>query len=375
MAAKQTQVPDLMLFFVVILILSIGVVMVFSSSSVTSLRETGDAYHYLKRQLVAVVIGLLALFLTMRIDYVVYKRTAILGVAISYVLLILVLVVGREIYGSKRWIDLGFINLQPSELAKLALINFAAAYASVRREKLKLFWKGFVPPLALVMVAFGLIMLEPDFGTSVAVFADVMIVLFAAGARIAHFALIAAMGVPAFGVMVYLEPYRMERILAFLNPWADPADSGWNVIQSLLAIGSGGLFGLGLGSGRQKYFYLPEQHTDFIFAVLAEELGFIGAVTVVILFAAFVWRGLRIALYAPDLYGSLLAVGITGMIGLQALLNIGVVSGSLPVTGMTLPLLSYGGSSLVITLAGIGVLLNISRSCRLDAQARRSHAG
>lgn len=362
MAAKYDRMPDPLLFLVTVMLLCIGVVMVFSSSSVTSLRETGDAYYYLKHQLVAVVFGLVALLMTMRINYVLYKRVAILGVAVAYVLLVLVLLVGREIYGSKRWIDLGVFNLQASEVAKLALINFAAAYASVRKEKLKQFWTGFLPPLALVGMAFGLIMLEPDFGTSIAIFADVMIVLFAAGARLAHFALIGAMGVPAVCFLVYLEPYRMERIMAFLDPWADPADSGWNVIQSLLAIGSGGLFGLGLGSGRQKYFYLPEQHTDFIFAVLGEELGFVGAAVILILFFVFVWRGLRIALYAPDLYGSLLAVGITGMVGLQAVLNIGVVSGSLPVTGITLPFLSYGGSSLVITLAGVGVLLNISRS-------------
>ncbi|NLV92515.1 MAG: putative lipid II flippase FtsW [Firmicutes bacterium] len=358
-----------MLFLIVVLLLAIGVVMVFSSSSVTALRETQDAYHYLKRQLIAVVLGLVLMFITMRLNYRIYKRVAILGLAVSFVLLVLVLIIGREVYGSKRWIDLGFMNLQASEVAKLALINFAAAYASVKREEMRFWWKGFFPPLALTGAAIILVMLEPDFGTSIAIMCSVLVVLFAAGARVLHFVVIGLASIPLAGLLIYLEPYRMERILAFIDPWADPADSGWNVIQSLLAIGSGGLFGVGLGAGRQKFFYLPEQHTDFIFAVLGEELGFVGTFTVAVLFALLVWRGVRIALYAPDLFGTLLAMGITGMIGFQAILNIGVVTGSLPVTGITLPLISYGGSSLVTTLAGIGILLNISQA---GASSRRN---
>lgn len=360
--ASKARMPDIVLFFAVICLMCIGVIMVFSASSIVSLRETGDAHYYLKRQLFAAVVGLVVLFVTMNVDYEIYKRVAKLGVLAAYGLLVLVLLVGHEVYGSKRWIDLGVFNLQASEVAKLALINFTAAWCSVRREEVKHFWKGFFPPLALAGGAFVLIMLEPDFGTSIAIIADVLLVLFAGGARFRHFVELGLLAVPAFVALIYMEPYRMERIFAFIDPWADPADSGWNIIQSLLAIGSGGLFGLGLGGSRQKYFYLPERHTDFIFAVLAEELGFAGSALVLLLFFIFVWRGLRIALYAPDMYGSLLAVGITGMVGLQAILNIGVVSGSLPVTGITLPLLSYGGSSLVITLAGVGVLLNISRA-------------
>lgn len=360
--ASKARMPDVVLFFAVVCLLCIGVVMVFSASSIVAMRETGDAHYYLKRQLFAAVVGLGVMLVTMKVDYGLYKRVAKLGVFVAYVLLVLVLVIGREVYGSKRWINLGVINLQASEVAKLALINFTAAWCSVKREEIKFFWKGFFPPLVLAGGAFLLIMLEPDFGTSIAIMLDVLLVLFAGGARFRHFVGIGLAAVPAFAALIYAEPYRMERIFAFIDPWADPADSGWNIIQSLLAIGSGGLFGLGLGNSRQKYFYLPERHTDFIFAVLAEELGFAGSAVVLLLFLIFVWRGIRIALLAPDIYGSLLAVGITGMVGMQALLNIGVVSGSLPVTGITLPFLSYGGSSLVITLAGVGVLLNISQA-------------
>ncbi len=353
--------PDLVLFAAALLLVSLGLVMVFSASSVMAMSETGDQFHYLRRQLIGVIVGTIAMLVIMQIDYHVYQRVAILGVVIAYILLATVLILGTEISGSRRWINLKVINLQPSEIAKLALVNFIAAYAASRPQSMKGFWKGVIPPVAVTAGFFGLIILEPDFGTAVSMAGTAVIMLFACGTRLLHLLMLAGMAIPLFGVMIWLEPYRMERILSFLDPWADPMNTGWNIIQSLVAIGSGGLFGLGLGSSRQKFFYLPEQHTDFIFAILGEELGFLGAAVTLLLFFLLAWRGFRIALRANDLFGCFMAVGITSMIILQAVLNIGVVSGLLPVTGVTLPFISFGSSSMVITLAGIGILLNISK--------------
>ncbi|NMB46287.1 MAG: putative lipid II flippase FtsW [Firmicutes bacterium] len=364
MSRETDRMPDLILFAAALLLVSLGLVMVFSSSSVLAMAETGDAFFYLKRQLIGVAVGMIAMLVIMQIDYHIYQRFAILAVVVAYILLIAVLVIGTDISGSRRWINLRVINLQPSELAKLALVNFVAAYAASRPHEMKNFWKGVATPLLVAAVFFGLIILEPDFGTAISMAGTAVIMLFACGARLGHLVLVGIMSLPLFGAMIWLEPYRMERILSFLDPWADPMNTGWNIIQSLLAIGSGGLFGLGLGSSRQKFFYLPEQHTDFIFAILGEELGFLGSIVTLVLFFVLAWRGFRIALRSPDLFGCFLAVGITSMIILQAILNIGVVSGILPVTGVTLPLISFGSSSMVVTLAGVGILLNISKQTR-----------
>ena len=216
----------------------------------------------------------------------------------------------------------------------------------------------------ITAIQFVLIMLEPDFGTGVALVFSVLVVLFAGGVHLGQLTMVGMMAAPVMVYFLMMKEYRVRRLFAFLDPWSDPTDTGWNVIQSLLAIGSGGLFGLGLGKSKQKFSYLPEHHTDFIFAILCEELGFLGGLFVVILYFIVAWRGLRIAMRAPDLYGTLLAIGITSMIAFQALLNIGVVTGSLPVTGIPLPFISHGGSSLLMSLAGVGILLNISRQCK-----------
>ncbi len=358
------HMPDLLLFAAALLLVSLGLVMVYSASSVMALAETGDPLYYLKRQMIGMTLGTIAMLVIMQIDYRIYQRVAILGVAVAYGLLAAVLVVGAEISGSRRWIDLGVFNLQPSEVSKLALVNFIAAFAASRPQAMKSLWKGLLPPLVVTAGFFGLVLLEPDFGTGVSMVGTAMVMLFACGARISHLVILTLLSIPLLGVLIWLEPYRLERILSFLDPWADPMNTGWNIIQSLLAIGSGGLFGLGLGSSRQKFFYLPEQHTDFIFAIIAEELGFLGSLAVLCLFFLLAWRGFRVAMRAPDLFGSYLAVGITSMIVVQAVLNIGVVSGVLPVTGVTLPFISFGSSSLVVNLAGVGVLLNISRRTR-----------
>ncbi len=355
---------DLMVFSAVIILLSIGIVMVFSASSVMGINDFRDPYHYVKRQLLWAGIGLIIMFVVARIDYHVYKFLALPGLLVGIGLLILVLLVGEDISGSTRWIKLGFFNLQSSEIAKLTMVNFTAVYLANKRENARKFFSGLLPILVILGLQVVLIVVEPDFGTAMAMAFTVVIILFAGGIHLGQLVGASLSVTPAVYLLVKHEPYRMKRLLAFLDPWADPTGSGWNVIQSLTAIGSGGFFGLGLGNSRQKFSYLPEHHTDFIYAILCEELGFLGGAFVLLLFFIIAWRGLRIALNAPDIYGNLLAIGITSMIGLQAMLNIGVVTGSLPVTGITLPFISYGGSSLLTSLASVGVLLNISRQTR-----------
>lgn len=358
--ARSGGKPDVFIFAAVIALLVIGLVVLASASSVTGLVEHDDAYWFLKRQLIFAALGVAVMVLLMRIDYRFMRLLTpplLLG---AFVLLVLVLIVGQEISGAKRWLGFGFFNVQPSEIAKLALVAYLAAYITNKKERLRRLYPDFVLALVVIGVISGLILLEPDFGTTVVVALTGMVVLFAGGAQPWHLGMVVFAAAPVGYFLIRTEEYRMRRLTAFLNPWADRMDTGWNIIQSLLAIGSGGLFGLGLGEGRQKYLYLPEQHTDFIFAILGEEMGFVGTSVVLVLFAVIAWRGWRAALHAPDMYGCMLAVGITTMIVVQALLNIGVVSGSLPTTGITLPFISFGGSSLVITLASMGILLNIS---------------
>lgn len=356
--------PDLYVFVAVIVLLSLGLVMVFSASSVMGLADAGNPYYYVQRQTILAVVGLILMFVLMKVDYHIFKPLALPGLVISFVLLVLVLFVGSGTGGATRWIRIAGFNLQPSEVAKLVMVNYVAVYLSNKRENARKFFSGLLPILLITAAQFALIMLEPDFGTGAALIFTVLVILFAGGVHLGQLGLVGAMATPAMIYVLMMKEYRVRRLFAFLDPWSDPTDTGWNVIQSLLAIGSGGLFGLGLGKSRQKFSYLPEHHTDFIFAILCEELGFLGGASVLILFFIIAWRGIRIALRAPDLYGTLLAIGITSMIAFQAMLNIGVVTGSLPVTGIPLPFISHGGSSLLISLAGIGILLNVSRQCQ-----------
>ncbi|HHY45936.1 MAG TPA: stage V sporulation protein E [Firmicutes bacterium] len=359
--------PDLTLFVVTLALLSIGVVMVFSASSVRAYEYYRDSYYFLKRQLLWSVVGVIAMMIAMRIDYRRLKELATPILVVSIALLVIVLIpgVGILISGSRRWLGVrNVFTFQPSEVAKLAMIIFLSAHLSRNPGEVRSLLRGIVPVLALLGLVFGLIMLEPDLGTAVSIVGVTFIMLFAAGASMYHLIGLVILGMPLFIAAVFAEEYRKRRFLAFLNPWADPLGSGFHIIQSLLALGSGGLFGFGLGRSRQKFLYLPEQHTDFIFAVLGEELGFVGAATVVFLFFLFALRGFRIALSTQDPFASLLASGITSMVIFQAVINIGVVSGILPITGIPLPLVSFGGSSLVVTLASIGLLLNISKHVR-----------
>lgn len=354
--------PDFVLFITVMCLLSIGVIMILSASEYKTLIYYNDSFYYFKRQLLWSLLGLTAMFIMINFDYRRLRKYIMPFLAVSFICLVLVLVpgIGREVGGATRSIGIGPIPFSPAELVKLSIIIFTAYGLSRGRERVKDI-RGIAPYLIVLILACGLIMKQPDLGTTLSLAGIVIIMIFAAGANLKHLGSIALAGVLAVISAIFLEPYRLKRLMAFRDPWADPQDTGFQIIQGLYAIGSGGLFGLGLGQSKQKFLYLPENHTDFIFAIIAEELGFIGATLVIMLFILFIWRGLKIAVTSQDPFASLLATGITAWVGVQAFMNIGVVTGSLPITGIPLPFISFGGTSLLFTMAAVGILLNISR--------------
>lgn len=354
--------PDFVLFLTTLALIAIGLVMVFSSSAVTAGVWYDDAFYFFKRQLLWALVGIIGMIVVMKINYLRLKDFAIPLFVITMIFLLLVVTpLGIGTKGSTRWLGIGALSFTPSELAKLAMVMFLAKTMEVNLANISSFKKGIAPYIITILLVCGLIMMQPDLGTSFAIAGTMFFMLLVAGARWTHLGMIAVSGLGAVAALIAVAPYRMNRFIAFLNPWKYASKEGFQTIQSLYALGSGGLFGMGLGRSRQKFFYLPEQHTDFIFSILGEELGFIGASLVIALFILFAWRGFKIAINAPDTFGSLLAAGITIMIVFQAAINIGVASGALPVTGIPLPFISYGGSSLLFTMAGVGVLLNISR--------------
>jgi len=366
-------VPDMWLFGAALVLVSIGVVMVYSASAILAADRFGDPHYFLKRQLFWALLGLGGLWAALAVDYRVLERVALplLGVAALLLVLVLVPAFGQAINGTRRWLRVGGVSFQPVELAKLAFVIYLARFLSRRGEAVQGFWGGAVPPAVIGGVLAALVLRQPDLGNSLTLLALAFTLLFLAGARPRHLLLLAAPALPLLAVAVYLAPYRWRRILAFLNPESDPRGSGFQIIQSFLAIGSGGLLGRGLGGSKQKLFYLPEPHTDFVFAVIAEELGLIGGVTVIALFMVLIWRGLRAGLRAPDRFGAYLALGLTTMLATEALVNLGVVTGSLPTKGLPLPFVSFGGSALFMTLLSTGILLNISQHGAADAASRR----
>jgi cell division protein FtsW len=363
---KMRTNPDYIIIAVILCLLSIGVVMVYSASASFSFHKYQDSFYFAKRQLLFAALGVFFMFLVVRLDPEYFYKWAKPGLLICFVLLVIVLIPGVGILrnGARSWLGIGAFSIQPSEFMKLAIIAYLARLFSKPDYDLTDFRKGLLPALLVLGLAFGLIMLQPDLGTGTVLVGTGMSLIYVAGIRMKHLFGFVLLGIAGFVGLVLAAPYRIQRITAFLDPWQDPLGAGYHLIQSLYAIGPGGLMGLGLGMSRQKHLYLPEPHTDFIFSILAEELGFLGAGGVLILFVILVWRGIRIAILAPNLFMSLLATGITGMIMIQAVINIGVVSGAFPVTGITLPFLSYGGSSLTLMLVAVGILLNLSRFTR-----------
>ena len=366
-AGVTRQAPDYLVLLVVAALVAIGMVMVYSSSSVDGAVNYHDPAYFLKRQLAGLVVGGLALLFCMNWPYWNWRRFAPAMLVVTVVMLFLVLVphVGIQVLGARRWLGYHSLRLQPSEIAKLSLIVFFADWLARAGPRLQNWRTGVLPFLVMIGVIFGLILAEPDLGTAAAITGTSLIMLFLAGVPILHLAATALAGVPVLAYAILGSSYRRARLFSFLNPQAHPLSSGYHIMQALYALGSGGLFGLGLGLSRQKYFYLPERHTDFIFAILGEELGLVGGLLLLGLFLVLIWRGYRIAVAAPDTFSSLLASGVTTMIAVQVVINIGVVTSVLPITGITLPFISFGSSSLVIVLAGMGILCNVSRYARL----------
>jgi len=358
--------PDRWLFFSTLALCVMGAVMVFSASAVTALSQTGSAYGFFLRQVAALVIGLAGMVALSRMDYRLLRRphVVITSLGVVLVLLLAVLMLDRA-HATHRWVRFGPASLQPSEFAKLAAIIFLAWFLEPRVKPggggVNRVWETLVPAIAPVVVLAALVVIEPDLGTSLMILLVAGAMLFEAGLSLRFLAGAIAAALPVIYLLIARVPYRYNRLMAFLHPEQDPQGAGFQLLQSLIAVGSGGFFGVGLMASRQKLFYLPEAHTDFIFAVLSEELGFIGAAVVVGLFAVYGWRGLRAALHAPDDFGRMLAMGITFLVVGQALVNLSVVVGLMPTKGIPLPFISYGGSSLVVMLLATGVLLNISQ--------------
>lgn len=361
---------DWALLGVFIMLLLLGLVMISSASMSAADRAHGDPFHFFWRQLLHLVFGSLAALLALRLPLQLWARlsVALFGLGLLGLLLVLLPGIGREVNGSMRWMDVGGFSVQPSEFIKLFMILYVASYLARRGEEVRTAWRGFARPLVVLGVVVMLLLLEPDYGASVVLSVTIVGMLFLGGVPLGRF-LVCALGMSAlFGLVVLAAPYRLERISSFLHPWTDPFGSGFQLTQSLIAIGRGEWFGVGLGSSVQKLFYLPEAHTDFLFAVLAEELGFAGVLLVVSAFGFIVWRAFSIARRAERMaqpFAAYTAYGLGLLLGLQGFVNMGVNLGVLPTKGLTLPLMSYGGSSMLATCLAVGLLL------RVDLEARR----
>ena len=354
----------ILLIIAVVLLSLFGLIMIYSASNIWSEYKFNDPYKYLKSQGLFLIISYIALFIISKVPYVEYKKKANVIFLVCVVLLVLVLIpgVGSVRNGSRSWFGIGGFGIQPSEFTKLGLIIFTSKYLSNNSKEIRDIKKGVLPILGILLLIFGLIMLEPDFGTGVVIVMTIVVLLFTSGVKMNFFIKIGVLGLIGVVALIIIAPYRMQRIVSFINPWNDPLGSGFQIIQSRYAIGPGGLLGLGFGNSVQKHFYLPEPQTDFIFSIISEEFGFMGVLLVSILFITIIYSGFKIAMKCEDLFGKYLAFGITFGLAFQTMLNLMVVVGLIPVTGVTLPFLSYGGSSLLITMCGMGILLNISKN-------------
>jgi cell division protein FtsW len=358
--AKPAPGPDRLLCAVVLLLTALGLVMVFSAGAFAAKRY-GDFAYFLKREALFAVVGLGAFAFALRTDYSLYRRFSYPLLFVTVALLVGVLVFGTRVNGAVRWFRLGPLSFQPAELAKFALALYLSVLLARNAEKVKAFSMGFLPPLLMTGLIAALLLKQPDLGTPVVIGVMALSMLFVAGTRTSYILLVVLVAVPVGWQRFILgEPYRMRRVLAFIDPWQDCRKLGYQLCESLISVGSGGVFGQGLGKSRQKLFFLPEAHTDFILAIIGEELGLVGILAVLLAFAIIVWRGMLAAVRARDLFGGYLAFGITFLFGLQAMFNMGVVLGLLPTKGLALPFISYGGTSLIVSLFMAGVLVNIS---------------
>jgi len=348
---------------IVFFLICIGTVMIYSSSGVYALRELGDNLYFLKRHMLFLLVGFSLSLILMAVDYRELQKFSKPILILGILLLILVLVpsIGKASSGARRWFRIGTLNFQPSEFMKLIILIYVADFLSRKKYKIKQWGQGFMPVMLVTGVVCGLILKQPDLGTAFLIGSVVIVLLTVAGARMEHLGLLGLLAGPFFYFFIYRVPYRWRRIITFLDPWQDHLGSGFQLTQSQIALGSGGLVGVGLGKSMQKLFYLPAAHTDFILSIIGEELGLLGTLSVIMLFIILIWQGARIAKRVTDPFGYYLSTGLMVMIGLQALINIGVSIGALPTKGLTLPFVSYGGSALVVNMVSIGLLLNISR--------------
>lgn len=372
---KKRQV-DFVLIVIIIILLLFGIVMILSASAPSALAETGSSYTYFISQIQFAALGLVVMWIASKFDYRIYKRLywPIYWFSVGILLLVLIPGVGSSGGGASRWINLGFTQFQPSEITKIGLIIFYAGYLTDHKEDLRSFKKGFIYPLIFLAIPVAIaLFIQNHLSVGIIMSAITFVMMLMAGCRLLYFiisgVLVGGGGIAALAIYLSRagenagdDSFRLGRILNFMDPWQDPTDKGWQTIQGLYAIGSGGLFGVGLGESKQKYLYVSEPQNDFIFSILAEELGFVGCVVVIILFALFIWRGIIIAMKAQDMFGSLLATGITTLVMVQVALNIGVVTNSIPNTGISLPFFSAGGTALIMLLGMCGILLNISKS-------------
>lgn len=361
---------DKILFFTSIILSLFGIVMIYSASSIWAEYKFNDAFHYLKYQSIFFIVGIIIMLIISKIDYKVYYEKSNLILSICLILLVLVIIpgIGSIRNGSRSWFGIGPFGIQPSEAAKLGLIIFTSKYLSKSNKFLKSYKQGVFPILGITLLIFFLIMLQPDLGTGVILVMSIISLLFIAGVNMKFFLGIGILGIIGITILIIIAPYRMDRITSFINPWEDALGTGFQIIQSLYAIGPGGLLGTGFLNSVQKHFYLPEPQTDFIFSIIAEEFGVAGAFIVTILFSLILYRGIKIALNSQDLFSKYLSFGMVFQIIFQTLMNLMVVIGMIPVTGVTLPFLSYGGSSLLISMTSIGILLNISKSTNKNSK-------
>ncbi len=359
---------DFPILLVTLGLVGLGIVMVYSASAILAAQKLTDSFYFLKKQALFAAGGVLLMAAAMKINYHLWQKLAYPILGLSLGLLAVVLVFGTRVQGSTRWLYIGPLSFQPSEFSKLALIIFLSYFLAKKEEQIKSFQFGFLPTILISGVMIILVIQQPDFGAAVFLGIMVLLLLFAGGTRFSYILLSVFLAVPVVYYLIVKVPYRALRIMSYLNPWKDPRGVSFQLIQSFVGFGSGGVFGLGLGQGKQKLFFLPAPHTDFIFSVLGEETGFIGTVIVLGLYLVFAVRGIRVSLGSPDEFGTFLALGITSLISLQAIINMAVVLGLLPTKGLTLPFISYGGSSLVVSLVSVGILLNISAHTRYGSE-------
>ena len=352
------------LLIIAAILACIGIVMVYSSSSCYAYEKFHDSAFYLKRHIAHFVIGLISAVFVARLDYRKIKKYAKILFAVSLLSLILVLLpgIGHEAGGAKRWFRLGGLGFQPSELAGLFLIIYLADILHRKETYIRNFFYGFLPPIAASGIVVLLVILQPDLGNAVMILTVAIIMLSIAGANMAHFLPFLFFSAPAVYFLIFRVPYRLRRIIGYLDPWKDAQGTGFQIVQSFLALGSGGIFGLGLGASRQKLFYLPHAHTDFIFSIIGEEFGLIGTFFIIVLFATFIWKGIKVSINAKDSFGKFMTMGIVVSIGLKAIINIAVSTGAIPTKGLPLPFISYGGTSLIVNMIGVALLLSVAEN-------------